>query len=65
MLQLAESPVRGTEPAWSEQLQSLGPWGLQAPLLNAWMLFTAVRAKVTGQPSGPSGPSLGLVTEVL
>lgn len=65
MLLLAVHPARETEPAWNEQLQGLGPWGLQAPLLNAWRLFTAVRAKAMDQPSGPSGPSLGLVTEVL
>lgn len=65
MLMLAERPARGTEPAWSEQLQGQRPWGLQAPLLKAWVLFTAVRAKAMDQASGPLGPRLGLVAEAL
>lgn len=65
MLLLAECPARGTEPAWSEQLQGLGPWGLRAPMFNPWMLFTVVRAKAVDQVSGPLGPRPGLVTDVL
>lgn len=56
---LAKRPARGTEPAWSEQLQGLGPWGSQAPFLNAWILFIAVTAKAMDQTSGPLGSRLG------